>query len=234
MSYCVNCGVELDPGVTHCPLCGTPVYHPDALRKDEEASFFAAKKEEIPPVSHRELALLLTAMLVSVALCCGILNLFLLPQHLWFLYVAGAAAMLWIWFVLPLVLRRIPPWIALPVDVCAVGLYLLLISIALGGEQWFRHLILPILIAAVVILLVLCFLLRDHRHRMLTTATFIITAAALLALTTEFFCDRYFHGVWQPGWSLIVLTVCIALDVPLLIVRHVPALREEARRRFHM
>ena len=59
MPYCVNCGVELSPGVTHCPLCGTPVYHPDALRKDAEASFFAAKKEEIPPVSHRELALLL-------------------------------------------------------------------------------------------------------------------------------------------------------------------------------
>lgn len=24
MSYCVNCGVELDPGAQACPLCGTP------------------------------------------------------------------------------------------------------------------------------------------------------------------------------------------------------------------
>ena len=24
MSYCVNCGVELDPGAARCPLCGNP------------------------------------------------------------------------------------------------------------------------------------------------------------------------------------------------------------------
>ena len=58
--------------------------------------------------------------------------------------------------------------------------------------------------------------------------------AALLALAAEFFCDRFFMGHWQPGWSLVVLTVCVALAVPLVIVRHVPALREEARRRFHV
>ena len=29
MSYCVNCGVELDASAKQCALCGTPVYHPD-------------------------------------------------------------------------------------------------------------------------------------------------------------------------------------------------------------
>ena len=24
MSYCVNCGVKLNPGAKVCPLCGTP------------------------------------------------------------------------------------------------------------------------------------------------------------------------------------------------------------------
>ena len=217
-----------------CPLCDTPVYHPDALHAADEKSFFAEKKEEIAPVSNREVALLLSTMLISVAVCCSVLNFFLRTSHTWSLYVTGAAAMLWIWFVLPLVAKRIPPWVALPVDVAAVGLYVFLIAIDLNGMVWFRGLVLPILASAVVILLVLCFLLRDHRHKILTTATFIVCAAALLALAAEFFSDRFFLGVWQPGWSLIVLTVCAALAVPLLIVRHVPSLREEARRRFHM
>ena len=30
MSYCVNCGVELDASATKCPLCDTPVYNPKA------------------------------------------------------------------------------------------------------------------------------------------------------------------------------------------------------------
>ena len=142
--------------------------------------------------------------------------------------------MLWIWLVLPLLAKKMPPWVALPIDVAAVGLYIFFIAVDLDGLVWYRHLVLPVLLSAVVILLVLCFLLRDHRHRMLTTATFITSAAALLALTTEYFADCFFHGVWQPGWSLIVLAVCVALTVPLLVVRHVPSLREEARRRFHM
>lgn len=142
--------------------------------------------------------------------------------------------MLWIWLVLPLLAKKMPAWVALPIDVGAVGLYIFFIAVDLDGMVWYRHLVLPVLLSAVVILLVLCFLLRDHRHRMLTTATFITSAVALLALTTEYFADCFFHGVWQPGWSLIVLAVCAALAVPLLIVRHVPSLREEARRRFHM
>lgn len=234
MSYCVNCGVELGRGVTHCPLCQTPVYNPNELRRMDEESFFAEKKEVVPPVSNREVALLASAMLIFVAVGCGVLNVFLWPATYWSLYVIGAAVMLWIWFVLPLVARKLPPWAALPIDVAAVGLYVFLISLDVGGGHWFRHLVLPILISAVVILLVLCFLLRDRRHKILTTMIFIISAAALMALAAEFFVDRYFFGVWQPGWSLIVLMVCAALEVPLLIVRRVPALREEARRRFHM
>ena len=66
MSYCVNCGVELHAGVKHCPLCGTPVYNPNELRRDESAPFFAPEKEVVPPASRREAALLLSAMLCSV------------------------------------------------------------------------------------------------------------------------------------------------------------------------
>lgn len=28
MSYCVNCGVELEKGCPACPLCDTPVINP--------------------------------------------------------------------------------------------------------------------------------------------------------------------------------------------------------------
>ena len=33
MSYCVNCGVELDVGAGKCPLCDTPVINPGELEK---------------------------------------------------------------------------------------------------------------------------------------------------------------------------------------------------------
>ena len=30
--YCIKCGVELADSEKRCPLCGTPVFHPDLPR----------------------------------------------------------------------------------------------------------------------------------------------------------------------------------------------------------
>ena len=33
MSYCVNCGVKLDPSLERCPLCNTPVINRPSRKK---------------------------------------------------------------------------------------------------------------------------------------------------------------------------------------------------------
>ena len=198
MSYCVNCGVELDPGAQACPLCGTPAWHPDP----SAPPYFPTNRAAVQPASKREAAILLTAMLVSVSL--------------------------------PMALRRIPVFLRLTADVAAIGIYVWLISIDLNGGAWFRGLALPMIGWAGVLVFLLSFLLRGGRRSILSSIALVIGAAGLLAMGIEFCIDRYFRGVWQPGWSLIVLAVCVGLIIPLRIVRRVPALREEARRRFNL
>ena len=119
-------------------------------------------------------------------------------------------------------------------DVAAIGIYVWLISIDLNGSAWFRGLALPMIGWAGVLVFLLSFLLRGGRRSILSSIALVIGAAGLLAMGIEFCIDRYFRGVWQPGWSLIVLAVCVGLIIPLRIVRRVPALREEARRRFNL
>ena len=113
--YCIKCGVELDEGAERCPLCGTPAWKPD----ETEPRYFPTKPAEVPRASRRAAAALLTAMLASVSLCCGLLNLILPTEHPWALYVAGAAVMLWIWFALPMLVRGIPIFFRLTADVAA-------------------------------------------------------------------------------------------------------------------
>ncbi len=230
MSYCVNCGVELDPGTAVCPLCGTPAWKPDPA----SPSYFPTKPAEVRPASKREAVILLTAMLASVSVCCGLLNLLLPTRRPWSLYVIGAAVMLWIWFVLPMLARRLPIFFKLTFDVAAIGVYVWLISIDLNGGVWFRGLALPILGWACGVVFVLSFLLRGGRRSILSSMALCIGAAGLLTLGVEFAVDRYLRGVWEPGWSLAVLVVCVGLIIPLRIVRRVPALREETRRRFNL
>ena len=230
MSYCVNCGVKLDPAAGACPLCGTPAWRPDPAAPP----YFPTKPAEVQPASRREGAILITAMLASVSLSCGLLNLLLPTERPWWLYVLGAAVMLWVWFALPMVVRRLPVFFRLTADVAAVGVYVWMISIDLHGGAWFRGLVVPMLAWACILVFVLSFLLRGGRRSRLSSLCLVIGTVGLLALGIEFCIDCYVRQEWRPGWSLVVLAVCLGLVIPLVIVRCVPALREEARRRFDL
>ena len=226
MSYCVNCGVELDSTASFCPLCRTPVVNPRQPVDTE--------RREVPPASKAELAILVSSMLASVAVCCGLLNLVLRSGHIWSLYVIGAAAMLWVWLVPPLLLRTMHLYLRLSADVLAVALYVFLISVDLDGSAWYWHLALPIILLLGAALLFLGFMMGARPRSTLSRITLVIGTTGVFLSGVELLIDRYFLGRWQPGWSLVVLTVCAALVIPLIVVRRVPALREEVRRRFHL
>ena len=106
MSYCVNCGVELDDTAAFCPLCHTPVHNPNQPVNQTAPKPFPTERKEVPPASKLQVAILLSTILASVAVCCGVLNVFLRTQRTWSLYVIGAALMIWIWTVPPLLHHR--------------------------------------------------------------------------------------------------------------------------------
>ena len=234
MSYCVNCGVELDSTADFCPLCQTPVYNPRQPADRDSPPPFPGEPGEVPLLPLRELAALVTAMLVSVAVCCGLLNLFLRTGHIWSLYVIGAAAMLWIFVVPPLLWRRLPLAGATLLDGLAIGLYILLIAWELDGLDWYFRLALPATALLSLILLFQVLLIQKRRLSILSTMAVVIACVAMFIAGLELLGDLYFHGEWGPSWSLVVLIVAGALEIPLLVVRRVPGLRSEARRRFHI
>ena len=234
MSYCVHCGVELDATASFCPLCHAPVLDPVQPVDTASPKPFPTERGEVPPASKQALAVLISSMLASVAVCCGVLNLFLKPGVGWSLYVIGAADMLWLWFVPSLLARGMHLLLRLTVDVLAVGLYVYIIAMNLNGISWFMGLAAPIILWGGAILLLLGLVLRVYRRSMLSTLTILIGSGGAFLLGVEFFVDRWLSGSWEPAWSLVVLTACVGLIIPLIVIRRVPSLREEARRRFHL
>ena len=232
MSYCVNCGVELGQGTKVCPLCGTPVLNPNAQEGPGTTPYYPTRKEEIPEVSKKSTALIISAMLISVALCCGILNLVLKPDYPWSLYAAGASFMLWIFFVPPLLWRKIPYLLRVFVNMCAMASYVWIIALASGGLNWYIHLALPIIVAGAAIGLCICWVLRNHS--VLSTLITALVGLGLFCEAIEFFVDRHLRGRWEPVWSLVVAAVALGLAVPFIVIRSVPSLREQARRIFHL
>ena len=89
MSYCVNCGVELDASATKCPLCDTPVYNPKAPEPEKQPSPFPKEKGQVEVVKRKDLGVLLTVIVLATAVTCGLLNAFVFRSSLWSLAVIG-------------------------------------------------------------------------------------------------------------------------------------------------
>lgn len=233
MSYCVHCGVELDDTAAFCPLCHTEVVDPGHPPDLTAPKPFPTQPGEVPPVHKGAVAAAITAMLACVAVGCWVLNLFLKPGRSWSLYVIGATILLWFWIVLPLLARKLPLLVRSFINVVAVGLYVYLMSVDLNGWNWYIGLAVPIILWGGAVWLLLSLMLRVYRRSVISAAAILIGSVGVFLLGVEFFIDRWLTGRWDPSWSLVVFTICLCTVVPLVIIRRIPAVHEEMRRRFH-
>ena len=75
MSYCVNCGVELESSLTECPLCNTPVINPKELYDQKKTSPYPKKRGQVDVVRKTDLSILICIVLGATSLSCAALNL---------------------------------------------------------------------------------------------------------------------------------------------------------------
>ena len=101
MSYCVNCGVELEKGAKRCPLCAAPVIN---LFEDGNISRAYPEKVVLPPkVRRRYAALLLSFVMIIPNIICPLVDHVFIQGSFsgWSLYVNIASILIWVFFVLP-------------------------------------------------------------------------------------------------------------------------------------
>ena len=83
MSYCVNCGVELDKTCSVCPLCNTKVINPNQPVDTVSPKPYPVDKGYVDSGIRKETAILMAVCLAATAVVCGLLNLFFITfSHL--------------------------------------------------------------------------------------------------------------------------------------------------------
>ncbi|MCM1112967.1 MAG: DUF6320 domain-containing protein [Muribaculum sp.] len=232
MSYCVNCGVELDSGAGKCPLCGTPVINP-AEPERAEAAAFPAQKGVVEPADRKDLAVFVSVFVLATAITCGLLNLLVFPGMMWSLAVIGGCMVLWVGLFPALISRKLSLYGAILLDGLAVALYLYLLARMIGLYGWCFGLGLPIVALAVVLAELMTLCIRKFPCSFLNVALYVDAAAGLLCLGLEILIDRYLHGTFVWGWSAVVMTVCLILGITIVTLLSRKRLRGEVRRRLH-
>ena len=131
--YCIKCGVELADSEKRCPLCGTPVFHPDLPRNLTEPPYPADRRIRREDVNRSGILFVLTVVALLPAILSLLCDWRINGTIVWSGYAAGAIGLLYVMIVLPLWFRHPNPVIFVPVDFAAIGLYLLYIDFATGN-----------------------------------------------------------------------------------------------------
>ncbi len=170
MSYCVNCGVELDESAKKCALCSTEVINPNKKQQTEESPAPFSSQVHIPEsVKTRFVASVVSVILFIPSVVCFFINLIFSSTGFWSFYVMSTSFLLWLVFVFPFFTKKRKPYLMWAADTLGVIVYVYFFFV-MGNDSvnWYENAALPIiLIVSAVVLIYMLWAKKKHRHTLL-------------------------------------------------------------------
>lgn len=233
MSYCVNCGVELETSLGECPLCNTPVMNPNELMNARKDPAYPREKGQVEVVRRTDLGIFVSIVLSATAAACGLLNIFVFNTSRWSLAVIGACAILWVIMIPVVIYREQLIYVSILFDGTAVAAYLYLLTLMSKEDNWFYGLAIYIVILATVVVELVTLCIRKFPKSFLTIGLYCISAIGIFCVGLEILGDFYFQDTISLSWAAVVATASIIIDVALVTLLSKRRLRNEVRRRLH-
>lgn len=233
MSYCVNCGVELDKTCDTCPLCHTPVYNPHQPIDTLSSPPFPVRKGTTEPVNRREFTILMTIVFSTIAVVCFILNQMVFVKTHWSIYVIGLCIMFWI-FLLPVFFPNfIHAWMSLIFNGLSIAAYLSMVSYLHPGNGWYLDIALPIIGLGTLLVLNYYFFSLKRKSSLIARTAMLFGSLGVLCVAIEALINLHYQRPMGLFWSAVVLTCCVSIDIILIAIYFLTGVRAEIRKRMH-
>ena len=228
--YCVKCGVKLADTEKICPLCGTEAYHPQITRGEGEP-LFPVGREPVQQVSAWGIKIILTILFILPMVITLLCDLSITGEVTWSGYVIGALGVCYIGIILPVWFHSPNPVIFVPSVFAAVGLYLLYISYATGGN-WFLSFAFPVTGFLALVVTAVVTLLRYVKKGSLYVFGGAITALGAFMPLMGFLINLTFFSPAFALWSLYPMVGLVLLGGFLLFLAICRPAREVMERKF--
>lgn len=231
MSYCVNCGVELEKNCRECPLCDTPVINPREKISNDKSVY---PDELIIPksLSKKYVVFVLTMILLIPNIVLLLLNVFILDSHI-VSYIIGGFAVAWIWFLFPFLWKKQIPVISVAVDAIALLVYLYMFNFYGDENGWFKSIVLPVVIALWAICNIFIFWLKKRRSKPLI-AIAVLGAVSVMSFVVEICMKNFYISRFDITISLIITACCVSLMIFFIAMEKSKRLRAWVQRKFFM
>lgn len=233
MSYCVNCGVELDASATECPLCNTPVMNPKQMINEHAIPPFPQEKQQVEEIRRADFGWLVSMVALSTAVTCGVLNWLVFDAHPWSLAVIGACIVFWVFMIPVVIYHKWSPFLYILLDGAVMVLYLYLIARMVDSYGWFYGLGIPITLWVTAVMEMFTLAVVKFPRSFLAEALYFFTALGVLCTGLEVAIDIFIDSSRKLSWSAVVLTVCVIVDIAIITTLSHRKLRNAVRRRLH-
>lgn len=233
MSYCVNCGVELDKTRASCPLCQTVVYNPKQAVDRISPTPYPKEPGKSEKVDSRELTSLLTIVFATISVVCGVLNWLIFTRTHWSFYIIGILAMIWV-FLIPVFMRdKVTPFVCIALDGLVMALYVGMIALLHPGQGWYMEIALPIIFISTALTEIFYLFNIRMKTSAITKTMVIIGIVAVITVAVQTLIGFHFNRIINLTWSAVVLACCVAVEVILFALKMHHGARNELRRRMH-
>lgn len=237
MSYCVNCGVELDKSLKSCPLCSTPVINPNESFDVTDMNILPTYPPDSAAVVRQlryYAALLISIILLVPTLLCPLCNFIITGKLTWSLFVIYSVVYAWFLIVPPIFLKNNVFVKCVWIDFAASTAFLMTMnSLTTPDRNWFAYIALPIMI---YIMLGIYFsnLLYRNTHRVFSVILIFLVLAGIFSVMLEYLILSFGGSEIHFVWSVPTAVSCIGLSAVLTVISHMVRLKSSFKKRMHL
>lgn len=211
MSYCVNCGVELEKGCPACPLCDTPVINPrETITKAEKSVY--PEDIIIPRSVNKKYWGFVISMAMLIPCLVTVISNMLFFENPAVKYVIGGVAVVWVWFVFPMLWKKFMPMLMVAIDAISLLVYLYTFNIFGDESGWFGSVAMPLIIVLWGIINLFILWLKKPRSKSIITAA-VFGAINIISFVAEICVNMFCNNKLQASVSFIVTACCVSLMI---------------------
>lgn len=216
MSYCVNCGVELEKACKACPLCDTPVINPREKTEPSEKPAYPDMLLVPKSTNRLYLAFVLSLIILIPTIVSTMINAVFFDNPV-IKFVVGGAALAWVWFLLPLMWKKPIPAAVVTIDVVSLLLYFQLFKISGLDTGWVDSFVVPVVLALWIIINVFLLWVKKKRSKS-AVAVAVLAGINVMTFICEIRASAFFLGKLQFIVSFVMTACCISLMVFFVVL----------------
>lgn len=235
MSYCVNCGVELEQSERKCPLCDVEVINPKQPHRDNTMRPYPERLDPINARLNKRFAATIISIAIALpAVLTLAINYIYNGSAGWGAYVASSMVLLW-FFIVPLFLWTRLTFIkaVVPGLVALVG-YFRFLEYLHPANEWFIRLALPLTALTSILIIVIGLLIERSILKSYYAAAAVFVALAVIVVAVEYLSEIYAFGAVKLQWSLYAAIPNLAAAALCLAIARRHSWRDRVNRRIHI